>query len=121
MSIGIYARGRSRPLSRARILALEPAPNSTISPSVPLSSLQAERRESRWPRPALHACGQRLRCCCCSCVLSEPDARELPARGRRKEVAIARADVSRRRRRGTAAQHQLAAHELAVVFGGGAV
>src|SRR5689334_21201364 len=46
----------------------------------------------------------------------EPDARELPARVRREEVAVGRTHVSGRRGAGFAAQDVLAAHELAVVF-----
>src|SRR2546423_7881257 len=51
-----------------------------------------------------------------SCGPREPDARELPARVRREEVAIRRAYVPARRRARAAAQDELVAHELAVVF-----
>ena len=50
-------------------------------------------------------------------VPREPQAGELPARGRREEVAIARPRMPGRRGEAAAAQHHLADHELAVVFG----
>ena len=46
----------------------------------------------------------------------QAQAAELPARLGREKVAVARADVAARRRAGTAAQHVLARHELAVVL-----
>ena len=46
----------------------------------------------------------------------QPDAGKLPARLRRKEVAVAGADVPRRRDARSAAQNHLPAHELAVVL-----
>src|SRR5207253_6912812 len=49
-------------------------------------------------------------------VAREAHAAELPARGGREEIAIARADVGGRRRAGSAAQDVLIRHELAVVF-----
>src|SRR5258705_422641 len=50
------------------------------------------------------------------CIARETQARELPARIGRKEVSIACADVAGRCRARSAAQHVLAAHELAVVL-----
>ena len=49
-------------------------------------------------------------------VPRQPDAAELPARVGVEEVAVARADVIRGRRARSAAQHDLVAHELAVVL-----
>src|SRR6185369_17789724 len=49
-------------------------------------------------------------------IAGEAQPRELPARLRREEVAIGRADVRSRRHARAAAQHVLPAHELAVVF-----
>src|SRR5690348_7926912 len=49
-------------------------------------------------------------------ILGETHAGELPARRGREEVAVARAQVRLRTRAAAAAQHALAAHELAVVF-----
>src|SRR5580698_9930999 len=54
---------------------------------------------------------RRLRFCFC-----EPNTGELPTRLRREEIPIGGADVGRRRNAGTAAQHHLPTHELAVVF-----
>src|SRR5579875_1933865 len=51
-----------------------------------------------------------------SSLPGQADARELPARLRRKEIAIAGADMGSRRHAGTAAQNHLSAHELAVVL-----
>src|SRR5689334_1160215 len=53
---------------------------------------------------------------CGSSVLSKANPRELPARGGREEVAIGSAAVSARCRAARALQHELAAHELAVVL-----
>src|SRR5687768_14981286 len=50
-------------------------------------------------------------------VFRQPDAGELPARRRREEIAIARTHMAGWRDAGTAAQHHLIDHELAVVFG----
>src|SRR6185437_15691397 len=52
-----------------------------------------------------------------SYVACQSDAAELPTRGRWKEVAIGGTYVPGRRRARAAAQHHLAAHELAVIFG----
>src|SRR6185503_14473825 len=49
-------------------------------------------------------------------VANEPDAAELPARLRTEEVAIGLSEVRTRSRAGSAAQHELVAHELAVVL-----
>ncbi len=49
-------------------------------------------------------------------VARETDAGELPAFFRLKKIAIGRADVIARSGAGTAAQHHLVAHELAVVL-----
>src|SRR5207248_2507772 len=57
----------------------------------------------------------RARSWLCS-ITREPNAAHLPARRRREEVAIAEARVAARRKRRGAAQHQLVAHELAVVL-----
>src|SRR4029077_8199257 len=46
----------------------------------------------------------------------EPNPAELPLRFGRKEVAVARPDVTGRRRARAAAQDELVAHELAVVL-----
>src|SRR4051794_33325503 len=46
----------------------------------------------------------------------EPDPGELPASFRREKVAIGRSDVRRGGGARSAAQHELPAHELAVVF-----
>ena len=48
--------------------------------------------------------------------MRQPNARELPARVGREEVAIRRPDMGDGGRAGSAAQHKLIAHELAVVF-----
>src|SRR3546814_15781259 len=53
-------------------------------------------------------------------VVGEADAGELPARGRRKEIAVAESQVAGRGGAGAAAQHLLADHAFAVVFAGGA-
>src|SRR5690348_3189272 len=49
-------------------------------------------------------------------ILGQAQPGELPARLRGEEVAVAGAHVALRRGAGTAAQHPLAAHELAVVL-----
>src|SRR5947209_7341480 len=53
---------------------------------------------------------------CESSVLSKADPRELPARARRKEVAIRGPAVPPRCGAARALQHELAAHEFAIVF-----
>src|SRR5690606_39176809 len=49
-------------------------------------------------------------------ILCQAQAGELPARSGREEVAVGGADVAGRGRAAAAAQDQLSAHELAVVF-----
>src|SRR4029077_1279480 len=49
-------------------------------------------------------------------IACESDSGELPAFFRLKEIAIGAADVSARRRAGTAAQNILVAHKFAVVL-----
>ena len=49
-------------------------------------------------------------------VVDKPKPAELPARRWIEEISIARAGMSGRRRMGTAAQHHLADHELAIVL-----
>ena len=49
-------------------------------------------------------------------VFGQPNATELPARFGRKEVAVCRANMRLGSRARTAAQNELIAHELAVVF-----
>ena len=59
---------------------------------------------------------RRSRTAASDCVARQAQAAELPARVGRKEVAVARADVARGRGARAAAQHELVAHELAVVL-----
>ena len=78
---------------------------------------RAPRRESR---PCSGAgrearCGFNVSVGQCD-VLGQPDAAELPARVGIEEVAVGGADVGARRGAGAAAQHDLVAHELAVVL-----
>src|SRR5512140_1003179 len=53
-------------------------------------------------------------------IFSEPHSGELKTRVWRKEIAIGRPNVRKRRGTGTATQHKLVAHELSVVFADGA-
>src|SRR6185503_4204674 len=72
--------------------------------------------ESRCP-PELGGEGLCQRVLYSSCILAETNAGELPASRRWEEIPVGRADVALWRRRRTAAQNHLTAHELAVVFG----
>ena len=76
-----------------------------------------------WPSPARHFGTEGIRRGAflhrrrqASRILRQPQARKLPARVWREEIAIGRADVTRRRNAGASAQHELAAHEFAIVF-----
>src|SRR5579884_3894381 len=53
---------------------------------------------------------------CGSSVLSKAHSRELPARGRREEVAVGSAAVPARSGAARALQHELPRHELAIIF-----
>src|SRR5690606_30975311 len=68
---------------------------------------------------ALCRCANLGACAVKLCIAGQADAGELPAGLRRKEVAIAGADVVARGDTGAASQHVLVAHELAVVFADG--
>src|SRR5580700_1890011 len=57
-----------------------------------------------------------LKCETCCALLRQPDSGKLPARLWRKEIAVACANVPRRRDARSATQHHLPTHELAVVL-----
>src|SRR3569623_2842098 len=49
-------------------------------------------------------------------IACQPETRKLPASGRCEEIAIGRADVSRRCDAGATSQNHLGGHELAVIL-----
>src|SRR5689334_24708 len=53
---------------------------------------------------------------CGSSVFSKAHPRELPARGRREEVAVGGAAVTARRRAARSLEHELPRHELPIIF-----
>src|SRR5687767_7953588 len=67
-------------------------------------------------RPA--STSSRNACVCWSSVASKAKPGELPARVRREEIAVGGAAVPARRGAARAPEHQLAAHEFAVIFAG---
>src|SRR5437660_9196774 len=68
------------------------------------------------PRSASSAIGLTRTADLLTAVICKPYAGELPARLRRKEVAIGCANMRAGRHAGAATQHHLSAHEFAVVF-----
>ena len=110
---------RPRPSTTACAATTSPSPRSAGS----------SRRSPSWRRPSASSTSSTSassapRCWACSPsperggsgVARQAHAAELPLRVGREEVAVAGADVARRRGARAAAQHELVAHELAVVF-----